>query len=426
MKSKYKRLGPFIRQVDVRNVEDKKENLLGVSTKKVFIESIANTVGTNFKRYKVVKKGQFTYVPDTSRRGDKIGLALLETHDEALVSNVYTVFEVIDHEELLPEYLMMWFRRPEFDRYARYMSHGSVRELFGWEEMCDVMLPIPDIGKQREIVKEYRTIVDRITLNEKLNQKLEETAQAIYKQWFVDFEFPLSSEQAAAIGKPELAGKPYKSSCGEMVYNDELERDIPVGWCVDQLSNRCSKIGSGSTPRGGKVAYKQSGVSLIRSLNVHDYNFQFRDLAFIDDAQAKKLKNVEVQEKDILLNITGVSVARCCRVSSTVLPARVNQHVAIVRVKPAELSSCYLLFALCSTDYKQRLLGSSEAGSTRQAITKGEIEEFEMLIPDAVSLEAFEELADSLVSYKEKLFCQTERLLDTQNLLLSKMTKAGA
>lgn len=129
MKSNYKRLGQFIRQVDVRNSEGKEENLLGVSVQKKFIPSIANTVGTDFKKYKVVKKGQFTYIPDTSRRGDKIGIALLEDYEEGLVSNVYTVFEIIDEKQLIPEYLMLWFSRPEFDRYARFKSHGSVREV---------------------------------------------------------------------------------------------------------------------------------------------------------------------------------------------------------------------------------------------------------------------------------------------------------
>ena len=99
MKSNYRKLGEFIRQVDMRNIEDKKENLLGVSVQKVFIPSIANTVGTDFTKYKVVKKGQFTYIPDTSRRGDKIGIALLEEYEEGLVSNVYTVFEIIDENE---------------------------------------------------------------------------------------------------------------------------------------------------------------------------------------------------------------------------------------------------------------------------------------------------------------------------------------
>ncbi|MEM5632054.1 restriction endonuclease subunit S [Bacillus toyonensis] len=189
MKSNYKRLGPYIRLVDVRNTEDKKDNLLGVSVSKVFIKSIANTVGTDFTKYKVVKKKQFTYIPDTSRRGDKIGIALLENEEEAIVSQAYTVFEVLDTESLLPEYLMMWFRRPEFDRYARFISHGSVREIFSWEDMCDVELPIPSITKQKEIVNEYNVLVDRINLNNQLIQKLEETVQAIYKQWFIDYEY---------------------------------------------------------------------------------------------------------------------------------------------------------------------------------------------------------------------------------------------
>lgn len=119
MKEGYRLLGDFIRQVDVRNTDGKEENLLGVSVQKMFIPSIANTVGTDFTKYKVVKRGQFTYIPDTSRRGDKIGIALLTDYDEGLVSNIYTVFEVKDENELLPEYLMLWFSRPEFDRYAR-------------------------------------------------------------------------------------------------------------------------------------------------------------------------------------------------------------------------------------------------------------------------------------------------------------------
>lgn len=271
MRSNYKKIGPYIRQVDVRNVEDKKENLLGVSTQKVFIDSIANTVGTDFRTYKVVKRRQFTYVADTSRRGDRIGIALLETHDEGLVSPVYTVFEITDHEALLPEYLMMWFRRPEFDRYARFKSHGSVRELFDWEEMCDVELPMPTIEKQREIVKEYHTIVDRIKLNERLNQKLEEAAQAIYKQWFVDFEFPISAEYAAAIGKPELEGQPYKSSGGEMVFNEVLKQEIPKEW-EDCLLSKKIEFKNGKTrpsTKGDIPVYGGNGI--LDYVGKHNY-----------------------------------------------------------------------------------------------------------------------------------------------------------
>lgn len=172
MKSNYKALGQFIRQVDVRNTEGKEDNLLGVSVQKNFIPSIANTVGTDFTKYKVVKKGQFTYIPDTSRRGDKIGIALLQDYDEGLVSNVYTVFEVIDEKQLVPEYLMLWFSRPEFDRYARFKSHGSVREVLDWDEMCKVELPVPTYDEQIIIVESYKAISERIAIKRQINDNL--------------------------------------------------------------------------------------------------------------------------------------------------------------------------------------------------------------------------------------------------------------
>ena len=184
MKSKYKRLGQYIRQVDVRNTEGKEENLLGVSVQKKFIPSIANTVGTDFRKYKVVKKGQFTYIPDTSRRGDKIGIALLEDYEEGLVSNVYTVFEVIDEKQLIPQYLMLWFSRPEFDRFARFKSHGSVREVMDWDEMCNVELPVPIYEEQNRIVESYKTITDRIALKQQINDNLEATLSAYFLELF--------------------------------------------------------------------------------------------------------------------------------------------------------------------------------------------------------------------------------------------------
>ena len=126
----YKRLGNYIREVNVRNRDLKVTNLLGLSVSKEFMPLIANTIGTDMSTYKVVERDQLVYIADTSRRGDKIAIGLLDKYDNAIVSQAYTVFEVIDYEQLLPEYLMMWFRRPEFDRYARFHSHGSAREIF--------------------------------------------------------------------------------------------------------------------------------------------------------------------------------------------------------------------------------------------------------------------------------------------------------
>lgn len=184
MNTEYKKLGSYIRAIDVRNKDLKINNLLGVSISKQFIKSIANTVGTNFSSYKVVKQGQFAYGPVTSRNGDKISVALL-TEKECIISSSYSVFEVIDKNKLLPEYLMLWFSRPEFDRYARFKSHGSVREIFDWDEMCNVELPVPKVKKQREIVKAYQTITDRIALKQKINDNLLAQAQIYFGNVFM-------------------------------------------------------------------------------------------------------------------------------------------------------------------------------------------------------------------------------------------------
>jgi type I restriction enzyme, S subunit len=323
MKSNYKPLGKYIHLVAGRNNDLGDLPLVGLSIQKKFIPSIANTIGTDMSTYRIIERNQFAYGPVTSRNGDKITIALFNDFDKALISQAYVPFKVNDSNDLDPEYLMMWFRRPEFDRYARFKSHGSAREIFDWEEMCNTLLPIPHIDKQREIVKEYNTIQNRIQLNEQLIQKLEETAQAIYREWFVE--------------------------------GIDLE-NLPKGWRVDKLKNLCIKIGSGSTPTGGKESYSNTGISLIRSTNVFDYNFSFDDLAFINDEQADKLKSVEVKENDILFNITGVSVARCCMVPENVLPARVNQHVMIIRPDGNLNISSYLLLNLCSTDQKSKSL----------------------------------------------------------------------
>ncbi len=180
------KLGDYIREVDVRNKDLKVTNLLGVSINKSFIPSIANLIGADLSNYKIIERKHFVYVPVTSRNGEKLSIALLNDCENAIVSQAYTVFEIIDEEKLLPEYLMMWFKRPEFDRYARFHSNGSAREVFDWSEMCDVSLPIPSIEQQREIVSEYETISKRIKLNEQIIKNLEATAQTLYHKMFVE------------------------------------------------------------------------------------------------------------------------------------------------------------------------------------------------------------------------------------------------
>lgn len=171
MRTDYKILGDYIEIVDNRNRDLSITNLLGVSIAKKFIPSIANIVGTDLSNYKIVRTGQFAYGPVTSRNGEKISIAYLDSED-CIISSSYIVFEVTNKDELDPEYLMLWFSRPEFDRYARYKSHGSVREIFDWNELCMVKLPVPSIDEQKNIVKAYKTIIDRIALKQQINDNL--------------------------------------------------------------------------------------------------------------------------------------------------------------------------------------------------------------------------------------------------------------
>lgn len=268
MKNNYRKLGDYIQPVDVRNSDLQVSHLLGVSVEKRFIESIANTIGTDFSKYKIVEKGQFTYIPDTSRRGDKIGIALLTDFDKGLVSNIYTVFEISDTSKLLPEYLMLWFSRPEFDRYARYKSHGSVREIFDWDEMCRVELPIPDIKEQEKIVDAYNVITKRIKIKQKINENLEKTA----------------------ILKLE-----------NMLDNESFEK-------------KSIKVESICEVKGGKRLPLDS--DLIENKNSHPY-IRIRDIKencfvmlnneflYVDDETQKEIARYITETKDLLISIVG-------------------------------------------------------------------------------------------------------------------------
>ncbi|WP_192888782.1 restriction endonuclease subunit S [Vibrio bathopelagicus] len=210
-----------------------------------------------------------------------------------------------------------------------------------------------------------------------------------------NFEIPLPplDEQkriAAILDKADAIRQKRKQAIG---LADEFLRSVfldmfgdpvtnPKGWGVRKLQDLTSKLGSGSTPRGGKEAYLSAGISLIRSLNVHDNTFIYKDLAFISNEQAEKLKNVVVQEQDILLNITGASVCRCTMVPSNVLPARVNQHVCIIRVDRELLLPEFAKRLITSTSFKQMLMRiATSGGATREALTKQQVENLTLIVP---------------------------------------------
>jgi type I restriction enzyme S subunit len=181
----YKRLGDYIREVNVRNRELKVTKLVGLTIDKAFIPSVANVIGTDLSNYKVIQREQFACSLMQVSRDGKMPVAMFED-DEAIMSPAYPMFEVIDKTVLMPQYLMMWFSRSEFDREASYYAVGGVRGSLTWEDFCNMRLPVPSITRQREIVSEYETLTNRIRLNEQMIAKLEETAQALYRKMFVD------------------------------------------------------------------------------------------------------------------------------------------------------------------------------------------------------------------------------------------------
>ena len=402
MKSNYKKLGQFIQQVSIKNSDLRVDNLLGVSITKEFIKSIANTIGTDMTTYKIVKKNQFTYGSITSRNGDKISIALLQ-EDEAIVSTSYTVFEITNTNELLPEYLMMWFRRPEFDRYARYMSHGSTREAFGWEEMCDVELPVPTLEKQKEIIKEYHTITDRIKLNEQLNQKLEDTAQSIYTEWFVNFEFP------------DENGNPYKSNGGEMVYCDELEIEIPKGWFFDTLQNITSTIDNrGKTPPHFKTKTNLPLIeigSLRKDGRIIDLS---KCIKYLDQkTYENNFRSGHPQKKDILFSTVG-SLAESkiicnekCSIAQNIVAFRSNEDIGFYLYQ-------YLKNSINS-------IMQYNIGSVQSSIKVSQLVEFKVLIPLKEVVKSFETIIDKVTCQIANYTKEIEILSELNGVLLSKM-----
>ena len=175
----YKRLGDYIREVNVRNRELKVTNLLGLSMSKQFRPSTSNIVGVDLTKYKVVDRNVFAFDPMSVIRVHKVPIAINDTNDPIIVSPAYYTFEVIDSFHLLPQYLMMWFQRTEFDRYADFKSDAAVRGGYDWDELCNTPIYIPSITRQREIVSESETRFKRICLNNQMSQHLDTTAQAL-------------------------------------------------------------------------------------------------------------------------------------------------------------------------------------------------------------------------------------------------------
>jgi type I restriction enzyme, S subunit len=406
MKSSYKPLGDYIRTVDERNSALEDLPLMGLSVSKVFFPSIANLVGTDMKTYKIVYKKQFTYIADTSRRGDKIAIALNQEFDKMLVSQAYTPFEVRDSNELDPEYLMMWFRRPEFDRYARFKSHGSAREIFDWDEMCNTLLPIPSITKQKEIVKEYNVFQNRIALNQQLIQKLEETAQAIYREWFVEFEFP------------DENGKPYKSNGGEMVWNEELGKEIPLGWEVKDLG-KVIVYKKGYAFKSDD--YLDNGKAIIR---VSDLGQKYVECSqFYKTKQNQEFDNYKVSYLDLIITTVGSwpsnplsVVGKLVRVPSFADGYYLNQNM--VRIRPIQEIREVVYQQLIQKSFSDYLVSGAQGSANQASITLEHTFQFKVLVPKDMKLNL---LFERIYDFIDSKIIENQKLTELKDLLLSKL-----
>ena len=202
MKSNYDILGNHIRLIDTRNRESITDRVLGINIDKFFMPSVANVIGTDLSKYKLITKGKFACNPMHVGRDERLPVALYAEEEPAIVSPAYFMFEVIDNSILNEDYLMMWFRRPEFDRICWLHTDGSVRGGITWDDICRLELPIPPIENQLEIVNSYKAITERIALKQKINDNLEATAQAYFDSLFFDESEPNCTLADIALVNP--------------------------------------------------------------------------------------------------------------------------------------------------------------------------------------------------------------------------------
>jgi type I restriction enzyme S subunit len=402
MRSNYKPLGNYIREINIRNTDLLVSKLVGVSMEKKFISSVANLVDTDMSVYKILKKGQFACKLMSVGRDEQLPVDLYKDDEDAIVSSAYYVFEPIDTKIILPEYLFMWLCRSENDRYIGYISGGDVRGGISWDTFCEIPINVPHIDKQREIVKEYNVLVDRINLNNQLIQKLEETARVIYRRWFVDFEFP------------DENGKPYKSNGGEIEFNEELEKDIPKGWEIKCISKLTDCV-LGGTPSRDKNEYWNGNINWINSGEVNKIRIT-KPSEKITEIGLKKSATKIMPIKTTVLAITGATLGQ---VSILEIDTCANQSVIGI-LENNNFPYEYIFPAI--TDSIKELL-RSQTGGAQPHINKNDVETLKVIFPikNQDILKDYKKVIKPIYDQIAKKCFELDLLSDLQNLLLSKL-----
>ena len=403
----YRKLSELVHLVDIKNTDCKVTRVIGVSITKNFIPSVANLNGVDLTKYNLIKKNQFACKLMSVGRDLQLPIDLYKEDDLALISSAYYVFEVKDENEILPDYLNMWFRRKETDRWVGYISGGDVRGGISWDMFLEMDVNAPSIEKQREIVAQYQAVENKINVNEQICEKLEATAQTLYKQWFVDFEFPVPS----ATNLELVEG--YKSSGGAMVFNQELEMEIPEGWEVDSFTKLC-RIGGGGTPKTDVPEYWISGDVPFYSPGDKNENFYtIRTEKSITEIGLKKCSS-----KLYPVNTTFVTARGATTGGLTLagIPMAMNQTCyAILSVidKP--------IFTFHQTKSIIESIKSQAVGATFEAVVTKNFEESRIITPDYQTIEIFEKKVKHLFDQILNINFQNQKLTQLQSLLLSRL-----
>lgn len=387
MKSSYKILATYIEPVNQLNIGMEVKDLLGISNQKFFQKSHTNTIDIDLQTYRIVRANQFAYNRATTRNGDKISIALRQGND-CIVSPSYRIFRSKDEGVLNSEYLMMWFLRPEFDRYARFKSHGSAHEFFEYDQMCQVELPIPHIDTQKEIVKEFNIIQNRIDLNEQLIQKFKETAIVIYKHWFVE--------------KIDL-------------------NNLPQGWRVGTLGEVMDTKGYIRGPFGSALKVsdmKSQGIPVYEQQHAIDNHRNFR--YFISEEKHNILKRFTVKENDFIVSCSG-TIGKITEIDNEDQKGIINQALLILRVNKSVLHPKIFKYFITSPEGNSLLIQDAGGSAQVNIAKKEQLVSIPLIIPDPITQKTISKkliVIDDVIKQKTK---ENQKLSELKDLLLSKL-----
>ena len=377
-----KRLGDYIRLVDVRNRDLAVTRLVGLTIDKDFIPSVANVIGTDLSKYKVIQQEQFACSLMQVSRDGKMPIAMFKGED-AIMSPAYPLFEVIDKSTLLPQYLMMWFARKEFDREASFYAIGGVRGNLTWEDFCDFKLPVPSIDHQRQIVVEYETLSRRISVNKQLIDKFEETAQTLYRKMFVD---------------------------------DIDKEHLPKGWRLGTLGD-ITDVKSGFSFKSSM--WRNSGVPVIKISSISNKSIRIEDCDYTDIDTINENKPLCARYGDLLIAMSGATIGKFA-INFNKQNLFVNQRVGKFSLGENPIVNAPFLYCTLSTKTIQNEIHSIGGNSAQENISPDGILKIE--IPFSyTTIKRFNVIMQPLFNSISIYWNQNECLQKSKELLLAMM-----